>query len=620
MWWKIFVLVLGVLLAGNREMDLPEESTFGSVPYFRDDTGKDAQLVDGYLYGYWNGRLCRYDVNNDYEEQILFDAECNQAGSFCISEGVIYFLTRPVTSTITHENTCLYKINCDGTGLVLLQDKIPDVENDWDNYEIDIFEDIIYLRDKDYYETHHYYYQMVSEDSVKSVSEEVTLYGKIPEEFKEATSGELPSIVYMMRNYGWVFLEKEGELYAYDFETKELEEVCSGNDEVYPYTMFLTNDSLIIREKNTDAFIKQWYRVSLDDLQDPQKWILFDDNYGTTIDAFFYDEQGAYFIKWDYDDDAWLIYYAGWKDETPVILSENCKLEDRYDASAVYYGGGDLWYFDGEAFYYNEDGGQYDIDMRGQDCIIRNDLKRNEQIISVYNEAPDLGEKQCYFKKEELIYSLADGVAAELEEDLLGFYGDGSLCFTMRKAYLRGDTETVHRINDCLQAEYEKIEEEWLYYATLWESLMTENMENADLSESDWVDLTGTDMESYTYVDYMDEQYIVFTISNGGYWSGAAHPNYYYKYYVFDRVTGERLGFDDIVGKSKEEIYEIIVPYLEKDYGNKDWCNYSEYYWILDDERLFLTKEGIGIFFNRYDIDCYAAGEIEFVIPYEAFE
>ena len=47
MWWKLFALVLGMLIVGNREVDLPEELAFGSVPYFLDDTGKDAQLVDG---------------------------------------------------------------------------------------------------------------------------------------------------------------------------------------------------------------------------------------------------------------------------------------------------------------------------------------------------------------------------------------------------------------------------------------------------------------------------------------------------------------------------------------------------------------------------------------------
>ena len=143
---KIFVLLLGMILVTNSGIEI-EESVFGSVPYFRDDTGRDAQLVDGFLYGYWNGRLCRYDVNNNYAEQILFDAGCNQAGSFCISEGVIYFLYRPVTSTRTHENTCLYRINCDGSGLVLLQDEILDVVYEWDNYLIDIYDGILYLVD-----------------------------------------------------------------------------------------------------------------------------------------------------------------------------------------------------------------------------------------------------------------------------------------------------------------------------------------------------------------------------------------------------------------------------------------------------------------------------------------
>ena len=38
----------------------------GSVPYFRDDAGLNTQVVEGYLYGYWDRRLCRYDLGTDF--------------------------------------------------------------------------------------------------------------------------------------------------------------------------------------------------------------------------------------------------------------------------------------------------------------------------------------------------------------------------------------------------------------------------------------------------------------------------------------------------------------------------------------------------------------------------
>ncbi len=621
MWWKIFALVLGVLLAGNREMDLPEESTFGSVPYFRDDTGRDAQLVDGFLYGYWNGRLCRYDVNNDYEEQILFDAGCNQAGSFCISDGVIYFLYRPVTSTRTHENTCLYRINCDGSGLVLLQDEILDVVYDKDNYLIDIYEGILYLVDPADRQRREFYC-LTGDRGVVRVPMKATLYGQIPEGYQEVRWGNLPSLVYMMRNYGYVLLEKEsGEgLYLCDLETGKLKEVCFGDIDVYTYTMLITNDRLLFCDWNSNLFARQWYWVSLDDLNNPQKWIFFGKEfYG--MDTFFNDESGVYFVKYDYDSECWKVWYAGWEDDTATLIRQIDKEENVHDTTPVFYGQSDMWYFDGSAFYYNENGYYTDTSKYDEDCIIRNDLKGEKEIISTYYEKTDYGDKLCYYVTEEKGYSISQELVNELKQRLGRYYTYGEqLEFVSQKAYLLGDSEAVNKINSYMKQEYEGIIREWEYSQTDWEQLVLKGAEEQDFNELDFLDLLVMDYEMCSYITYADDKYIVFRIYEGGY-LGGAHPNYYYSNYVFDRNTGERLTINDIVGKSDEEICRIIVPYMDKDY------DFYEGFWYIEPEkliteqhRLFLTEEGIGIFFNTYDIDCYAAGTIEFVIPYEAFK
>lgn len=620
MWWKIFALVLGVLLAGNREMDLPEESTFGSVPYFRDDTGRDAQLVEGYLYGYWNGKLCRYDVNNDYEEQILFDAGCNQAGSFCISEGVIYFLYRPVTSTRTHENTCLYRINCDGTGLALLQEEILDVVYDRDNYLIDIYEGILYLVDPADRQRREFYC-LTGERDVVRVPMKATLYGKIPEGYRETARGNLPSLVYMMRNYGYVLLEKEsGEgLYLCDLNTGIINE-CFGEIDVYPYIMYITNDKLIFYIWNANSFAKQWYWVSLDNLNNPQKWILFD-NESYRKNAFFYDESGGYFVKYDYDSECWEVWYAGWEDDTATLIRQIDKEDGLNDASPIFRGQSNMWYFDGDAFYYNENGYCTDLSRYEEDCIIRNNMEGEKEIICTYNQNANYGEKLCYYITEEKGYSISQELINELKQRFGRFYVYGEqLEFISEKAYLRGDSEGVNKINTYMQQEYERIIREWEYNQEEWEQLMLKETEEQNSEELNVLDLLVMSYEMYSYITYADDKYIVFRVCEGGYFGGA-HPNYYYTNYVFDRITGERLTINDIVGKDNEEICRIIVPYMDKDY------DFYEGFWYIEPEkliteqhRLFLTEEGIGIFFNTYDIDCYAAGTIEFVIPYEAFK
>lgn len=40
-----------------------ESSPFHSVPYFHDDSGRSIQVSDRYLYGYWNGKVCQYDLD-----------------------------------------------------------------------------------------------------------------------------------------------------------------------------------------------------------------------------------------------------------------------------------------------------------------------------------------------------------------------------------------------------------------------------------------------------------------------------------------------------------------------------------------------------------------------------
>lgn len=74
------------VLEDNREQG---GASLGSVPYFRDDAGTNTQTVGGYLYGYWNNRLCRYDLDT-MEETVLYEAASPQHGDFCIWGNYVY--------------------------------------------------------------------------------------------------------------------------------------------------------------------------------------------------------------------------------------------------------------------------------------------------------------------------------------------------------------------------------------------------------------------------------------------------------------------------------------------------------------------------------------------------
>lgn len=162
------------------------------MPYFRDDTGKAIQSLDGYLYGYWNGRLCSYDPDT-LKESCYFSAVSDQSGQFCIYEGSLYFLERPHTSSLTNVDTCLYMVGLDGRERKLLTSQVPNSTREYINYDdypiyyrIDIYDDIIYLFRQN--QTDRVFYRLDREnDSVTRIPESETLYGLLPEVIQNPT-------------------------------------------------------------------------------------------------------------------------------------------------------------------------------------------------------------------------------------------------------------------------------------------------------------------------------------------------------------------------------------------------------------------------------------------------
>ena len=102
------------LLTESPKTEHKTVSVMGSVPYFKDDAGQNTQTVDGYLYGYWSNRLCRYDLET-LEETVLYEAASPQNGDFCIWGDYIYFMEVPNVNAVEKLYGYLYRVKCDGS-------------------------------------------------------------------------------------------------------------------------------------------------------------------------------------------------------------------------------------------------------------------------------------------------------------------------------------------------------------------------------------------------------------------------------------------------------------------------------------------------------------------------
>ena len=119
-------------------------------------------------------------------------------------------------------------------------------------------------------------------------------------------------------------------------------------------------------------------------------------------------------------------------------------------------------------------------------------------------------------------------------------------------------------------------------------------------------------------IHYLDQNYIGFSFYWTESWATAAHPIYGFQYMVFDRNTGHQVSLEEFTGLSEEELCRIIVPYVE---ASSEWPEESRLgrESILEDWRFFLSNEGIGIHYDIYEITSYAGGDMNIVVPYEAF-
>lgn len=162
---------------------IPEKSEFGSVPYFRDDSGSNTQLVDGWIYGYWSRMLCRVNADT-LKTQILYEALSPQSGAFCVYNGYVYFLEQPNISYVDGAKANLRRVKCDGSKQEILVENFTVAE--YRDYNIYIYDGILYLLCP-YGEKEDYrFFRLAENGEVQEVSIEETLYGLLPEGYTDA--------------------------------------------------------------------------------------------------------------------------------------------------------------------------------------------------------------------------------------------------------------------------------------------------------------------------------------------------------------------------------------------------------------------------------------------------
>lgn len=548
--------------------------SMGSVPYFRDDAGRDTQMAEGYLYGYWDRRLCRYDLET-LEETVLFEAKSPQSGDFCIWGDYIYFMVVPGVNSVGWIHGYLYRVKCDGSeqAVCLTSVKMPTedyVKGSCGNFIMDTYDDILYLMASGGDNAaENLYFRLNRDGSLSRAAEEETLYGLLPEGYSMRQYSGL-SLPYAMRNYGYLFAsDEDGKPVRIDPNNQEIEEITALNHLINGY---FTHDAIWTREGN-----RGWSRISLDHVDRMEETLKFP---GWSV-FLSWDEEGIYLLdtaRMDEQKKADLVF-MDWAGEVTTLRSD-----------FAYERGSRVCYLDGDYFYYT-------VAAESGKEVVRLSLNREEppETVADYDKNP-------YYditRRETLVYSWQDKS-----------FGYGVEC-RIGKVHFTEETEGMEKINAFLDELYA----EKSAAADDYRDRMKENEE----TYIEWGAVTAQ-LSNTVDVCYMDENYVGICLEWHEYPDRHVRGNYGYLYYMFDRNTGGRLRITDVVNNSPKEVCGIIAPYIENiapgGTGEEDWEKV-----ILEKDRFFLTEEGIGIHFDVYELECHPPDVVwDIVVPYSAFD
>lgn len=223
-------------------------------------------------------------------------------------------------------------------------------------------------------------------------------------------------------------------------------------------------------------------------------------------------------------------------------------------------------------------------------------------------------------------FKSTSGYKDYLGEDLIyeEFYRkDGADIYT--------DGKGCNPYNICLPQFNEKIEgyqEINAYFKNAYQEALEHKKDFFDMldeeSEQSEEGLPNLNLCEGTYYDYVyiGEKYITVAKYRYGYWGGARSWNIE-EPVTFDRKTGRVISLGEIFGTSTEEAVALatssIYKYMENGEGYREKIflkNEDVLTQEFNPEQFFLFPEGIGLYYEIGAIDCMAAGDYLFIVPY----
>ena len=216
-----------------------------------------------------------------------------------------------------------------------------------------------------------------------------------------------------------------------------------------------------------------------------------------------------------------------------------------------------------------------------------------KSIDKVYENGKEDGKNETYCKVSYPVFS--DGDHAEtINRYLLGWIADSTAL-----SAVPGDSAsiTIEEFADNFFAEYEAVRKE---FPVSWPYQF---------------ELTGSVLLNRPELLTVDLSYYAFT--------GGAHGNSHTEYFVFDTMTGKRLGLNDVFEQGFEERLNKLIDSRYRQMkglsptdrldGEKGML-FENY--IRFNSNFALTDKGVAFFYNQYEIAAYAYGTTKIDLPY----
>lgn len=157
------------------------------------------------------------------------------------------------------------------------------------------------------------------------------------------------------------------------------------------------------------------------------------------------------------------------------------------------------------------------------------------------------------------------------------------------------------------------------YFEELYALLLEKKEDFYDRAETVGKNDSRNWNEDYSYEGMtIGERYLtVYVINTGN--SGGIRRNINPMPVTFNLSTGQPVTLPELLDCSEEEVRELVADYV---YGyflsQGDGYVWREKYLCYEPRDFYMLEQGLGVYYPIYAIECGAAGDFLFVIPYEA--